>query len=110
MRVDSFRLLLWLIVFIAGVYFTIRYLWPLVLVVIVLIAIGMFRMFRATREVRKEAEKAAETLRKEESMKENSWQSDLFYEQAARKKEEAGEIIDVEFTRKDEADGEEKNL
>ncbi len=110
MRVDSFRLFLWMIVFIAGLYFTIRYLWPLVLVVIGLIAFGMFRMFKATREVRKEAEKAAEALRNQEAARDNDWQKDLFYEQAARKKEEAGEIIDVEFTRKDEADGEEKSL
>ena len=106
MRIDSLQLLLWILVFIGGIYLTIRYLWPLVLLILAVIGYGMFRMYLLNKRVREQAEKADEEL----FSRENSYQDDLFYEQAARKREESGEVVDVEFTRKEEPEKEEKRI
>lgn len=106
MRTDSFGLILWMIILAGGVYLTIRYLWPLLLVIATVIAIGWFRLRSLSAKARQEAERMEEELRQTDS----SYQNDLFYEQAARKMEEPGEIVDVEFTRKDEPDREEGRL
>ena len=106
MRIDSFQLLLWILVFIGGIYLTIRYLWPLVLIILAIIGFGLFWVYLLNKQVKEEARKAEEEL----FSRPNSYQNDLFYEQAAKKREESGEVVDVEFTRKEESDQEEKRI
>ncbi|MBQ9327263.1 MAG: hypothetical protein IJ225_01850 [Solobacterium sp.] len=94
------------ILFGAGVYFTIRYLWPLLLVIALGIGIGIWSLKR-------EAKKAEDDFRRteEEFTRERTYQDDLFQESVEQvKRREEGEVIDVEFTRKEPEEEKQQQL
>ena len=113
---DTIRTILWILLFTGAVYLTFRYLWPLVLFIILLIVFSILRVRFLAEKSRKEAERIVEEMNEhqspvfddlyEESMREErrtpNYQDQLFQE-SVRRREEPGEIIDVEFTPKEEA-------
>jgi hypothetical protein len=117
---DTIRTILWVLLFGGAVYLTFRYLWPLVLFILLLIAFSVFRIRRLAEKSRREAERMVDEMNGhqspyiedlyDEAMKEErrtpNYQDQLFQEQVNRRREEAGEIVDVEFTRKEEKAGE----
>jgi|GEM_PF-4190675 len=91
------------------IYLTVKYLWPLILVIALLIAAGIWRtrhlMSKAEKEAReamKEAEAEAEDGEDEDVP---PYEQDLFQEQVqkahAEQRRPEGDIIDAEFTRKE---------
>lgn len=100
MRSNPFYFILWSFVIGFGIYFTIRYLWPLLLIIAVIAVIGILQLRRNVKEQEAQME---ETLRQQ---REPTYQDQLFREQARRRREEDAEVIDVEFTRKEEKEGE----
>jgi len=93
MRTDYPALIFWAAVIGLGIYLTIRYLWPLLLVAALMILVGVWR----TRKMVKDAEEEAAKMMDES----DRFQNDLFYEQVERNNRRTGDIIDAEFTVKE---------
>lgn len=111
MRSNPVAVILWSILFGFGIYLTIRYLWPLLLLFGLLIMFGVMRLKHEAKQQQKAFREMEDTLRQsEEERFRETYQDQLFREQAARKREEPGEIIDVEFTRKEENGNERQEL
>lgn len=120
---DTFRTMIWILLFGGAIYLTFRYLWPLVLFILLLIAFSVLRIRYLARESRKKAERIVEEMNEHqppyledyynESMREErrapGYQDQLFQEEV-RRREEPGEIIDVEFTPKEEPAKEKSQL
>ena len=120
---DTIRTILWVLLFGGAVYLTFRYLWPLVLFILLLIVFSVFRIRRLAERSRREAERIVEEMNErqgpyledmyDEAMKEErrtpNYQDQLFQE-GIRRREEPGEIIDVEFTPKEEPAKEKSQL
>ena len=113
---DTLRTILWILLFGGAIYLTFKYLWPLVLFIILLIVFSVMRVRYLAEKSRKETERIVEEMNErqaphledfyEEAMREErrkpGYQDQLFQE-SVRRREEPGEIIDVEFTPKEEA-------
>lgn len=85
--------ILWAAAVICCIILAVRYLWPIILVVILIAAALGWR----THHIVKEAEKQARQSMEDET-ENNDWQQDLFKAQAEKKKD----VIDAEFTEHDD--------
>ncbi|MCH4207172.1 MAG: hypothetical protein LKF50_02580 [Solobacterium sp.] len=99
------------------IYLTIKYLWPLILVIVLLIVFGVWRSRHIMKQAEDEARKAMGEDIHVDSAEEDTqdvpqYEQDLFHAQVneARNKDlrPKGDIIDAEFTRKDEQKEEEQ--
>ena len=83
---DILRRWFYLLIVVLVLSFVIRYLWPLVILLLIVLAIQYYRF---KKEIEKQKTTSFQDL-----------QQDLFYEQA-KKKEYEGEIIDAEYEEKE---------
>jgi hypothetical protein len=84
---------------------TVKYLWPLILVIALLIAAGIWRTKHLVSKAEKEARDAMQEEETEEEQDVPQYEQDLFQEQVqkahAEQRRPEGDIIDAEFTRKE---------
>ena len=100
MRSNPLMAVLWAMFFGLGIYLTVRYLWPLLLVIAAMFLFSYLRLRRSIRKEEEHMEQMEEQLY--QRPREPTYQDELFQEQAQHLREEPGEIVDVEFTRKEE--------
>lgn len=93
MRFDPF-VFVWGILMAIALWFTVRYLWPLILVVLLVLAGGVLRTRRLVRESERQARRSYEDLRRKQ---EESLGEKLFEAQVKRKREEEAIVVDAEF-------------
>ncbi|NCB32759.1 MAG: hypothetical protein EOM64_02565 [Erysipelotrichia bacterium] len=98
------------IAIVIGVLLTIKYLWPVILVIGLLIGFGIWRARHIMHEAEKEARKSmGENINGQQDVPQ--YEQDLFQSQVKeaqnRQLRTQGDIIDAEFIRKDEQKEEE---
>lgn len=103
--------ILFAIAIVFGVVLTIKYLWPVILVIALLIAFGIWRARHMMNEAEKEARKSmSQNINENQDVPQ--YEQDLFQSQVKeaqnRQARPQGDIIDAEFTRKDEQKEEEQ--
>ncbi len=98
---DRVRTVIYL--FLAGfaVFIAVRYFWPLLLILALFAGWQFFRFRKLVGKM--------ENRRNEEHAREADWQNQLFQE-SVKRREQQGEIIDVEFKMKENPDKENKQV
>ena len=121
MKNDPIRTVLWAVLTIAGIVLGIAIFWPLLIMIAIAVAVMVLRLRHTVKRAEQElfeqmnrmnggygfdsSDSMQRPMREENAL---SYQNDLFQESVKRAERMEGEIVDVEFTRKEPAQAEQE--